>query len=154
MASAPHVEQRSPPRLAQTLQAEATAAMAPKCLLSDEEPADTSWRLSSDACQAAHVSSKQAVPCVAPACDSSMQSRSMAAECGAISSPIMEPAACSIAAGTCTSAECGVCWESDAHIVFLPCSHLCTCQTCAQAFLTSAVPCPMCRSAVASTVAL
>ena len=50
--------------------------------------------------------------------------------------------------------ECVVCWAAVVSIVFLPCGHTCTCSDCAAVFLASAVPCPMCRQAVTSTVAV
>lgn len=51
--------------------------------------------------------------------------------------------------------ECVVCWAAAPGLVFQPCGHLCACAGCAQAFLgPSAQPCPMCRTAVTSGIAI
>ena len=52
------------------------------------------------------------------------------------------------------SCECVVCWEAEANHIFQPCGHLCTCLSCAQPFLHSQVPCPMCRAPVVSSVTM
>ena len=50
--------------------------------------------------------------------------------------------------------ECIVCWSAASSIIFLPCGHICCCSPCAQPMLTEGVPCPMCRGAVGSAIAL
>ena len=51
-------------------------------------------------------------------------------------------------------AECIVCWCKASSIIFLPCGHICCCCLCAQPMLTGGVPCPMCRGAVESGIAV
>ena len=49
--------------------------------------------------------------------------------------------------------ECVVCWAKNAAVIFRPCGHLCCCLPCAQPF-QGGLPCPMCRRAVESSIAL
>lgn len=43
---------------------------------------------------------------------------------------------------TTSERECKICYDNEADIVFLPCGHLTTCETCASRVRT----CPICRS--------
>ena len=49
-------------------------------------------------------------------------------------------------------ADCVVCWEQCADVVFQPCGHLCTCSACVAACLGSTFLCPMCRCTVADSI--
>ena len=49
---------------------------------------------------------------------------------------------------------CIACWSAARTIIFLPCGHLCCCTECALPVLNKGVPCPMCRGAVVSGIAI
>ncbi|XP_026715947.1 E3 ubiquitin-protein ligase LRSAM1 isoform X2 [Athene cunicularia] len=44
--------------------------------------------------------------------------------------------------------ECVVCMEQETQMIFLPCGHVCCCQTCCQQLLT----CPLCRKDIAQRI--
>ncbi|CAM9679235.1 unnamed protein product [Bubo scandiacus] len=44
--------------------------------------------------------------------------------------------------------ECVVCMEQETQMIFLPCGHVCCCQTCCQRLLT----CPLCRKDIAQRI--
>ncbi|XP_067294780.1 E3 ubiquitin-protein ligase LRSAM1 isoform X2 [Pseudorasbora parva] len=48
------------------------------------------------------------------------------------------------------SSECVVCMEHESHVIFLPCGHVCCCQTCSGALQS----CPLCRSSISQRVRL
>uniref|UniRef100_A0A9J7ZKB9 Leucine rich repeat and sterile alpha motif containing 1 n=1 Tax=Cyprinus carpio carpio TaxID=630221 RepID=A0A9J7ZKB9_CYPCA len=49
-----------------------------------------------------------------------------------------------------SSSECVVCMEHESQVIFLPCGHVCCCQTCSDALQS----CPMCRGTVSQRVRL
>lgn len=49
-----------------------------------------------------------------------------------------------------SSSECVVCMERESQVIFLPCGHVCCCQTCSNALLS----CPLCRASVSQRVRL
>lgn len=49
-----------------------------------------------------------------------------------------------------SSSECVVCMEHESQVIFLPCGHVCCCQTCSDALLS----CPLCRGSISQRVRL
>ncbi|KAG1959068.1 E3 ubiquitin-protein ligase LRSAM1 [Pimephales promelas] len=49
-----------------------------------------------------------------------------------------------------SSSECVVCMEHESHVIFLPCGHVCCCQTCSDALQS----CPLCRASISQRVRL
>ncbi|XP_051513454.1 E3 ubiquitin-protein ligase LRSAM1-like isoform X2 [Myxocyprinus asiaticus] len=49
-----------------------------------------------------------------------------------------------------SSSECVVCMEHESQMIFLPCGHVCCCQTCSDALQS----CPLCRSSISQRVRL
>ncbi|XP_051981320.1 E3 ubiquitin-protein ligase LRSAM1-like isoform X1 [Xyrauchen texanus] len=49
-----------------------------------------------------------------------------------------------------SSSECVVCMEHEAQMIFLPCGHVCCCQTCSNALQS----CPLCRDCISQRVRL
>lgn len=47
-----------------------------------------------------------------------------------------------------SSEECVICLEQASNIVFLPCSHVCTCQPCSDMIDKAKMTCPLCRSVI------
>ncbi|RXN10340.1 E3 ubiquitin- ligase LRSAM1 [Labeo rohita] len=48
------------------------------------------------------------------------------------------------------SSECVVCMEDESQVIFLPCGHVCCCQTCSSALQS----CPLCRGSISQRVRL
>ncbi|KAJ8346410.1 hypothetical protein SKAU_G00278110 [Synaphobranchus kaupii] len=51
---------------------------------------------------------------------------------------------------TPSASECVVCMETEPHMIFLPCGHVCCCQVCSEVLQT----CPLCRSDIAQRIRL
>uniref|UniRef100_A0A8C1SCD9 Leucine rich repeat and sterile alpha motif containing 1 n=1 Tax=Cyprinus carpio TaxID=7962 RepID=A0A8C1SCD9_CYPCA len=49
-----------------------------------------------------------------------------------------------------SSSECVVCMEHESQVIFLPCGHVCCCQTCSSALQS----CPLCRGSISQRVRL
>uniref|UniRef100_A0A673K5N3 E3 ubiquitin-protein ligase LRSAM1-like n=1 Tax=Sinocyclocheilus rhinocerous TaxID=307959 RepID=A0A673K5N3_9TELE len=49
-----------------------------------------------------------------------------------------------------SSSECVVCMEHESQVIFLPCGHVCCCQTCSNALQS----CPLCRGSISQRVRL
>uniref|UniRef100_A0A671Q538 E3 ubiquitin-protein ligase LRSAM1-like n=1 Tax=Sinocyclocheilus anshuiensis TaxID=1608454 RepID=A0A671Q538_9TELE len=49
-----------------------------------------------------------------------------------------------------SSSECVVCMEHESQVIFLPCGHVCCCQTCSDALQS----CPLCRGSISQRVRL
>lgn len=49
-----------------------------------------------------------------------------------------------------SSSECVVCMEHESQMIFLPCGHVCCCQTCSDALQS----CPLCRASVSQRIRL
>ncbi|XP_067106976.1 E3 ubiquitin-protein ligase LRSAM1 isoform X1 [Osmerus mordax] len=65
---------------------------------------------------------------------------------GTPGTPVTPSAPCPVDAPG--SSECVVCMESESRVIFLPCGHVCCCQTCNQAIQN----CPLCRSNISQRV--
>ncbi|XP_035247622.1 E3 ubiquitin-protein ligase LRSAM1 isoform X1 [Anguilla anguilla] len=48
------------------------------------------------------------------------------------------------------ASECVVCMETEPHMIFLPCGHVCCCQVCSEVLQT----CPLCRSGIGQRIRL
>lgn len=53
--------------------------------------------------------------------------------------------------GFFSSEECVICMDNATSIVFLPCSHACTCNDCSNMILKAKMDCPLCRSLITTT---